>query len=133
VKRTLGRCIGMIACGCSSIHLDTDPKYYYDTSSLLYVTRWTCPECDKPAGFASHAAQDKPKSHEKLKLGFLDPFKRLIPNCISPESRLALLQGLSRVFCHLDLANVDMGALDFGKFVLLQLHNSNSAVRTAAG
>ncbi|KAF9364890.1 serine/threonine-protein kinase M1 [Mortierella sp. NVP85] len=133
VKRTLGRCIGMIACGYSSIHLNTDSRYYYDTSSLLYVTRWTCPECDKPAGVASHAAQDKPKSHEKLKLGFLDPFKRLIPNCISPESRLALLQGLSRAFCHLDLANVDLGALDFGKFVLLQLHDSNSAVRTAAG
>jgi len=131
VKKTLGRCIGMITCGYSSIHLDTDPKYYYDTSSLLYVTRWTCPECDKPAEVASHTAQDNPSSH-KLDLRFLDLFKQLIPNCISPASRLELLQGLSRAFCHVDLADVNFGALDFGKFVLLQLHDYNNAVTTAA-
>ncbi|KAF9356500.1 hypothetical protein BGX34_009912 [Mortierella sp. NVP85] len=117
-----------------TIETALSPKYYYDTSSLLYVTRWTCPECGKSAGVASHSAQDRLKNHEKLELEFLDPFKRLIPKCISPES-LALLQGLSRAFCHLDLANVDLGpwALDLGKFVLRQLHDSDSALRTAAG
>ncbi|KAG0006287.1 serine/threonine-protein kinase M1, partial [Modicella reniformis] len=105
----------------------SESRYYYDATSQLYTPRWTCHECGKSEGNSAQTAESN------ILTGFLDPFKRLIPNCISPESRLALLQGLYCAFCHLDIANEDLKALDFGKFVLSQLFDSNNAVRSAAG
>ncbi|KAG9067389.1 serine/threonine-protein kinase M1 [Linnemannia hyalina] len=57
----------------------------------------------------------------------------LIRTCATDTSRLALLKGLYRVFCHLDLRGQDLRSVEFGKFMLTQLDDQNKDIREAAG
>ncbi|KAG0246449.1 serine/threonine-protein kinase M1 [Mortierella sp. GBA43] len=134
VNRTFGLYMGMIACGYSCIRNNEEPRYYYDTTSLLYIPLWTCLEhATLESTTTQTTGNNESASHVKLATELLDPFMRLTVTCTTPESRLAFLHGLYHVFCHLDLTNEDLSTMQLGKFVLSQLFDSNSAIRTAAG
>ncbi|KAG0381061.1 serine/threonine-protein kinase M1 [Mortierella sp. AD032] len=63
----------------------------------------------------------------------IDTHRWLIRTCTTIISRLALLEGLYRVFCHLDLNGNELRSVEFGKFMLGQLDDQNKPAREAAG
>ncbi|KAF9211017.1 serine/threonine-protein kinase M1 [Podila verticillata] len=70
--------------------------------------------------------------------GLSNDGQHLGPQCIfdiqkQRLARIALLNGLSRVFCHLSLDTVDLSTLEFGKFVLGQLTDKSADARNTAG
>ncbi|KAF9190175.1 serine/threonine-protein kinase M1 [Haplosporangium sp. Z 767] len=133
-KVVLASCMGVMACGLSNIRRRKKPSYTYDPTHRIFTPCWICPDCNGGIEESSpengHAANEPAISLEST---FLNAFRRLIPNCVSVESRLALLYGLYRVFCHLDLSTNDLRKLDFGNFVFDQLGDSSDAIRNAAG
>ncbi|KAI1315377.1 serine/threonine-protein kinase M1 [Mortierella claussenii] len=137
-KIMLAFCMGKIACGLANSVRNIGSHSFYDPMSQQLQPRWSCPECgglpsemSQPSGSASIIAS------ARLEPKFLNAFRRLIPTCTSVESRLALLGGLYRVFCHTDFVDenqrpLDLRSFDFGKYLLNQLCDSNDAVRRAA-
>ncbi|KAF9205154.1 serine/threonine-protein kinase M1 [Haplosporangium sp. Z 27] len=133
-KRTLAFCMGVVACGYSNSKSSNGPKYYYDALSQTFTSRWTCHICDRPIASISRSQDHVAEAPMTLlESKFLNSFKRLIPTCVTEDSTLGLLRGLYRVFCHLDLMDEDLKAMDFGKLMLNHLCDPNDAIRRAAG
>ncbi|KAG0364892.1 serine/threonine-protein kinase M1, partial [Gamsiella multidivaricata] len=133
-KITLAYCMGIIACGSCSTNQQHGPKYTYDALNQLFSSNWICQDCELPSNGLKERLQEKAwPSTEHLDPKFLDSFKQLIPNCVSVKPRLALLRGLYRVFCHLNLVDCDLKSLDFGSFLLSNLCDPTEAIRRAAG
>ncbi|KAF9115524.1 serine/threonine-protein kinase M1 [Mortierella sp. AM989] len=129
IKRTLAFCMGVVSCGYSNTKRKIGPKYFYDALSQTFAPRWTCDICDRTID--DHITSEVPVT--LLEPNFLNAFKRLIPTCAIESSRLGLLRGLYRVFCHLDLTDEDLRATDFGKLILNNLCDENDSIRRAAG
>ncbi|KAF9354246.1 serine/threonine-protein kinase M1 [Mortierella sp. AD094] len=133
-KRTLAFCMGVVACGYSNSSREVGPKYYYDALSQTFTPRWTCDSCDGAIEnvFCGQSSASKAPA-TLLEPKFLNAFRRLIPTCVVEGSKVALLRGLYRVFCHLELTDEDLKAMDFGKLMLNHLCDDNESIRWAAG
>ncbi|KAF9435330.1 serine/threonine-protein kinase M1 [Entomortierella beljakovae] len=133
-KRTLAFCMGIVACSYSNIKRNKGPKYFYDALSQTFISRWACDICSKNTN-VHPCSTDEVSEDSSIPLDskLMNSFKRLIPTCINDGSRLGLLQGLYRVFCHVDLEDEDLKAMDFGKLMLSNLCDENDSIRWAAG
>ncbi|KAG0002584.1 serine/threonine-protein kinase M1, partial [Entomortierella chlamydospora] len=133
-KRTLAFCMGVVACGYSNSNRKIGPKYYYDALSQTFTPRWICDSCDGAIEtvFCGQNSASKVLA-TLLEPKFLNAFRRLIPTCVDEGSKVGLLRGLYRVFCHLELVDEDLKAMDFGKLMLNHLCDENESIRRAAG
>ncbi|KAF9100333.1 serine/threonine-protein kinase M1 [Mortierella sp. GBA35] len=132
---TLAASLGAIACGVSTMDRDALPACSYDVLTQCIIPRRACFHCSSSLqdnAISSIGASDL-SGDTGLSLTFLHPFQWLIRTCASESSRLALLDGLYRVFCHLDLRGEDLRSIEFGKFLLGQLDSPSVSIRKAAG
>ncbi|KAF9122997.1 serine/threonine-protein kinase M1 [Mortierella sp. 14UC] len=132
---TLASSMGVIACGVSTMQRHTQPTCNYDILTQSIHSRRVCslcfPSMPDPT-VASREILEEPVE-SGLSVAFLHPFQWLIRTCTTVTSRLALLEGLYRVFNHLDLQGNEMRSVEFGKFVFGQLDDQTKSVREAAG
>jgi hypothetical protein len=111
------------------------PAHSYNAMDQAIHQRRVCSDCSTSTpdpDFVSKTCTEEPVENS-LSLAFLHPFQWLIRTCATDTSRLALLKGLYRVFCHLDLHGKDLRSLEFGKFMLAQLDDQNKHIRKASG
>ncbi|KAF9291903.1 serine/threonine-protein kinase M1 [Mortierella alpina] len=139
-RLVLASCMGVVACGIANAGRHTEATYSYDATREAFILHWRCPDCNQRA-HTSDSVQSTPKTAMVLDQDFLSAFHRLTVVSNSTEYRLALLNGIHRVYCHLsvtdeDVVDVDMNddvAQGFRDFVVSLLGDPNGAIRDAAG
>lgn len=111
------------------------PAHSYDVTDQAIYLRRGCSSCYRSTSGPTTASRTHTEEpvESSLGLAFLHPFQWLIRTCATDTSRLALLKGLYRVFCHLDLRGQDLRSVEFGKLMLSQLDDQNKDIREAAG
>lgn len=128
--KSLALRMGTMFCGLSVDGQHLGPQCKFDIQKQRFVPRRECKLCSGP----EEGDQDERMDHDQSPdIAFLNKFNHLIPISVTPQARVALLKGLSRVFCHLSLETVDLCTLEFGKFVLAQLTDKSADIRNAAG
>ncbi|KAF9923098.1 serine/threonine-protein kinase M1 [Linnemannia zychae] len=136
---TLASSMGVIACGVSTMGHHTLPIYSFDLLTQGIELERTCSLCQSSMiPFSSNPIISSGNTAEEsmeieLSPTFLYPFQWLIRTCTTETSRLALLKGLYRVFCHLDINGKDLRSTEFGKFIIGQLDDQSKDIREAAG
>lgn len=132
---TLASSMGVIACGVSTMGRHALPAHSYDVTDQAIYLRRGCSSCYRSTSGPTTASRTHTEEpvESSLGLAFLHPFQWLIRTCATDTSRLALLKGLYRVFCHLDLRGQDLRSVEFGKLMLSQLDDQNKDIREAAG
>ncbi|KAG0338696.1 serine/threonine-protein kinase M1 [Podila horticola] len=130
LMKTLALRMGTMFCGLSMDGQNLGPQCKFDIQKQRLVPRRECKLCSG----LEEGDQDGRMDHDQSPdIAFLNKFNHLIPISVTPQVRVALLKGLSRVFCHLTLETVDLATLEFGKFVLAQLMDKSADIRNAAG
>ncbi|KAF9155074.1 serine/threonine-protein kinase M1 [Linnemannia schmuckeri] len=135
VLLTLASSMGVIACGVSTVGRHILPGHSYDVMGQAIYLRRVCSYCYRSTCDLTVASRTRAEESVESSLGlaFLHPFQWLIRTCATDTSRLALLRGLYRVFCHLDLYGQDLRSVEFGRFMLSQLDDHSKDIRQAAG
>ncbi|KAG9323421.1 hypothetical protein KVV02_002581 [Mortierella alpina] len=139
-RLVLATCMGVIACGIANAGRHTEATYSYDATREAFILHWNCPDCNQRFN-ASDPVQSTRGTAMVLDRDFLSSFHRLTVVSNSTAYRLALLNGIYRVYCHLgvtdtDIADVDMNddvAQGFRDFVISLLGDPDDAIRDAAG
>ncbi|KAF9560300.1 serine/threonine-protein kinase M1 [Mortierella alpina] len=139
-RQVLASCMGVIACGIANADRNTEATYSYDATREAFILHWRCPDCNEQAN-ASGSMQSARGTVIKLDQDFLSSFHRLTVVSKSTAYRLALLDGIYRVYCHLsvtheEIVDVDMGddvVQGFRDFVMGLLSDPDDAIRDAAG
>ncbi|KAG0083919.1 serine/threonine-protein kinase M1 [Podila epicladia] len=130
LMKSLALRMGTMFCGLSMDGQHLGPQCKFDIQKQRFVPRRECKLCSG----LEEGNQDERMDHDQSPdIAFLNKFNYLIPISVTPQARIALLKGLSRVFFHLTLETVDLTTLEFGKFVLAQLTDKSADIRNAAG
>lgn len=130
LMKTLALRMGTMFCGLSRDGQHLGPQSIFDVQKQRLVPRRKCKLC---SGLEEGDQVERMDHDQSPDASFLNLFNRLIPISVTPQARIALLNGLSRVFCHLSLDTVDLSTLEFGKFVLGQLTDKSEDARNTAG